>query len=147
MFRQGVEMSINRRSLLSLLGASPALLAATSAAAQSKSREKSAKSAGKTGGAEPKLTALNPRGMPPPITLVPMAKRLDSLDGKTVYLVSDGFPGADHFLAQVAAWFQKNKPSVTTVYRLKAGGFADDDPKLNAEIKEKGQAVIMAIGH
>jgi len=142
-------MSMNRRSLLSLLGASPALLAATNAAAQSKAKEKSSKptATGKTGSAEPKLTALNPRGIPPPITLIPMAKRLDTLDGKTVYLVSDGFPGADHFLAQVAAWFQKNKPSVTTVYRLKAGGFADDDPKLNAEIKEKGQAVIMAIGH
>jgi len=138
-------MSMNRRSLLSLLGASPALLAATSAAAQSKSKEKSAKPAPLAGA--PKITALNPRGIPPPITLIPMAKRLDSLDGKTVYLVSDGFPGADHFLAQVAAWFQKNKPSVTTVYRLKAGGFADDDPRLNAEIKDKGQAVIMAIGH
>jgi hypothetical protein len=36
---------------------------------------------------------------------------------------------------------------VTTVFRLKVGGFADDDPKLWAEIKAKGQAVIMAIGH
>jgi hypothetical protein len=36
---------------------------------------------------------------------------------------------------------------VTTEYRLKAGQFADDDPKLNAEIKAKGNAVIMAIGH
>jgi hypothetical protein len=138
-------MSINRRSLLSLLGASPALLAATSAAAQSKAKDKVAKAAASTG--EVKLTALNPRGIPPPITLIPMAPRLASLDGKTVYLVSDGFPGADHFLDQVGNWFKKNMPSVTTVYRLKAGGFADDDPKLNAEIKEKGQAVIMAIGH
>jgi hypothetical protein len=139
-------MNIKRRSLLSLLGASPALLAGATAAAESKGKEKSA--AGKTATAGPaKIVALNPRGMPPPITLVPMAKRLDSLDGKTVYLVSDGFPGADHFLAQVGIWFQKNMPSVTTVYRLKAGGFADDDPKLNAEIKQKGQAVIMAIGH
>jgi hypothetical protein len=140
-------MSVNRRSLLSLLGASPALLAVAPAAAATKAKEKTAKSAtGKTGG-EMKLTALNPRGMPPPITLIPMAKRLETLDGKTVYLVSDGFPGADHFLAQIAIWFKKNMPSVTTVYRLKAGGFADDDPKLNAEIKDKGQAVIMAIGH
>jgi hypothetical protein len=38
-------------------------------------------------------------------------------------------------------------PSVTTEYRLKAGGFADDDPKLFAEIKAKGNAMIMAIGH
>ena len=140
-------MGINRRSLLSLLGASPALLAGARASAETKSKEKTAAGKAPIAGA-PKLVALNPRGIPPPITLVPMTKRLDSLDdGKTVYLVSDGFPGADHFLAQIGIWFQKNMPSVTTVYRLKAGGFADDDPKLNAEIKAKGQAVIMAIGH
>jgi hypothetical protein len=137
-------MSMNRRRLLSLLGMSPAILAGATAEARSKAKAKS----GKPGApAEVKLTALNPRGIPPPITLIPMAPRLATLDGKTVYLVSDGFPGADHFLDQVGNWFKKNMPNVTTVYRLKAGGFADDDPKLNAEIKDKGQAVIMAIGH
>jgi hypothetical protein len=137
-------MGMNRRKLLSLIGMSPAILAGATAEAQSKAKGKN----GKAGSlAELKLTALNPRGIPPPITLVPMAARLATLDGKTVYLVSDGFPGADHFLDQVGNWFKKNMPNVTTVYRLKAGGFADDDPKLNSEIKEKGQAVIMAIGH
>ncbi len=137
-------MGINRRRLLSLIGMSPAILAGATAGAQEKAKGKNGK-----GGApaEVKLTALNPRGIPPPITLIPMAPRLSSLDGKTIYLVSDGFPGADHFLDQVGNWFKKNMPNVTTVYRLKAGGFADDDPKLNAEIKDKGQAVIMAIGH
>lgn len=120
------------------------MLAGASAAAQEKAKSKTGRP-GASG--EVKLTALNPRGIPPPITLIPMAPRLATLDGKTIYLVSDGFPGADHFLAQVGDWFKKNMPNVTTVYRLKAGGFADDDPKLNAEIKEKGQAVIMAIGH
>jgi hypothetical protein len=76
-----------------------------------------------------------------------MAPRLPSLDGKTIYLVSDGFPGADAFLNQIKIWFSKNMPSVSTEYRLKAGGFADDDPKLFAEIKAKGNAMIMAIGH
>jgi hypothetical protein len=125
------------------MGASPALLAAATAdAKEKKSKDKD----GKVSSA-PKITTLNPRGMPPPITLIPMAPRLSTLDGKTIYLISDGFPGADHFLAQVAKWFQTNMPSVKTVYRLKAGGFADDDPKLNAEVKANGQAVIMAIGH
>ncbi|HKV04024.1 MAG TPA: hypothetical protein VJO53_02830 [Candidatus Acidoferrales bacterium] len=133
-------MKLNRRKLLSLVGMSPAVLAASPVfAGQSK---KKAAAAG-----EVKLTALNPRGMPPPITLIPMAPRLASLDGKTVFLVSDGFPGADHFLAQVAKWFQNNMSSVHTEYRLKAGGFADDDPKLKAEIKARANAVIMAIGH
>ena len=135
-------MKVNRRKMLSLLGVSPALLAGASADAQNKAKGKNTKSA------EPeKIEALNPRGMPPAIQLVPMAKRLDTLDGKTIFLVSDGFPGADHFLDQVSIWFKKNMPNVTTVYRLKAGAFADDDPKLNAEIKAKGNAVIMAIGH
>jgi hypothetical protein len=130
---------MNRRKVLSLLGISPALLAGAEAASGS------AKKAAPV--APAKITALNPKGLPPPVQLVPMAPRLASLDGKTIFLVSDGFPGADHFLAQVGLWFQKNMPSVKTEYRLKAGAFADDDPTLNAEIKASGNAVIMAIGH
>ncbi len=125
--------------MLSLLGLSPALLAGASAEAKDKG--------GNVAAGPAKLTGLNPKGIAPPVQLVPMAPRLASLDGKTIFLVSDGFPGADHFLAQVGNWFTKNMPSVTTEYRLKAGAFADDDPKLNAEIKAKGNAVIMAIGH
>ncbi|HXQ26611.1 MAG TPA: hypothetical protein VN822_09415 [Candidatus Acidoferrales bacterium] len=133
-------MKMNRRKILSLIGISPAVLAGSPVLAAKDNKKKAAP-------AEVKLTALNPRGIPPPITLIPMAPRLATLEGKTVYLVSDGFPGADHFLDQVAKWFKNNMPSVTTEYRLKAGGFADDDPKLFAEIKTKGNAVIMAIGH
>jgi hypothetical protein len=137
--------TMNRRSLLGLLGLGPVALAGVPALAADKKTDQAKKNAASSGG--PKIEVLNPRGIPPPITLVPMAKRLDSLDGKTIYLVSDGFPGADAFLNQISIWFKKNMPSVTTVYRLKAGGFADDDPKLMAEIKDKGNAVIMAIGH
>lgn len=131
---------MNRRKMLCLLGMSPTLLASGRLEAQKTKKAEDKSSGGK-------IVGLNPKGLPPPIRLIPMAKRLDSLDGKTIYLVSDGFPGADHFLDQVAIWFKKNMPSVTTVYRLKAGAFADDDPKLNAEIKADGNAVIMAIGH
>jgi hypothetical protein len=133
---------MNRRTLLSLMGMSPVALAGIPALAEPTKDKKKG-----TAAEEAKLTVLNPRGLPPPITLIPMAPRLDTLDGKTIYLVSDGFPGADAFLNQISIWFKKNMPSVTTVYRLKAGGFADDDPKLFAEIKAKGNAVIMAIGH
>jgi len=131
-------MKINRRKLLSMLGVSPAVLAVSPAHA---GPAKKALVAGA------KLEVLNPKGLPPAIQLIPMAPRLDSLDGKTVYLVSDGFAGADRFLEQIRIWFTKNMPGVNTVYRLKAGGLADDDPKLWAEIKAKGNAMIMAIGH
>jgi hypothetical protein len=129
--------------MLSFLGLAPTLLTGAAVEAdKAKQKNKNGKAP-----AEAKIEALNPRGIPPAIQLVPMATRLDTLENKTIYLVGDGFPGADHFLNQISIWFTKNMPSVTTVYRLKAGAFADDDPKLWAEIKAKGNAVIMAIGH
>lgn len=133
-------MKMDRRKLLALLGMSPALLADSPARAQ---QAKKAPSGAATG----KVTGLNPRGTPPPIRLVPMAPRLDSLDGKTVYLVDVGFHDGDNFLRQIQIWFQKNMPGVTTVFRRKAGPYAEDDPKLWEEIKAKGNAMIMAIGH
>jgi len=136
-------MKINRRKLLSLIGASPAILAGSPALADDK-KQKAAAPAVHT---HEKFEALNPKGMPPAVQLVPMAPRLDTLEGKMIYLVSDGFAGADRFLAQIAIWFQKNMPSVKTTYRLKAGSYFDDDPKLMAEIKANGNAMIMAYGH
>jgi hypothetical protein len=134
-------MNINRRKLLSLLGMSPAILAGSPADAQ-KPKTPQAKSGG-----EYKIIGVNPRGTPPSIQLIPMAPRLDTLEGKTVYLVDTGFHGSDMILKQVELWFTRNMPSVTVVFRRKAGPYAEDDPKLWAEIKAKGNATIMAIGH
>jgi hypothetical protein len=128
-------VKINRRKILSLLGVSPAVLAGSPAIAEPNPTKKAVPVS------ELKIETLNPKGMPPAIQLIPMAPRLDTLDGKTIYLVSDGFAGADRFLNQIAIWFQK------TVYRLKAGSYFDDDPKLMAEIKASGNAMIMAYGH
>jgi len=141
-------MKINRRKLLSLIGMSPAILAGAAGSAEAESEKKTKASPATQGsGSDYKIVGLNPRGVPPPIHLIPMAPRLSTLDGKTVYLVDTGFHGSDALLTQVAGWFSRNKPSVTTVFRRKAGPYAEDDPKLWAEIKDKGNAVIMAVGH
>ena len=96
----------------------------------------------------PEMTVLNPQGIPPATQLVPMAPRLATLEGKTVYFVDDGFVNADVLLHEMMAWFNRNMPSVKTVYRKKGGfGFAAEDPKLWAEIGEKADAVIMGMGH
>ena len=148
---RGGDMKINRRKLLSLIGMSPAILAGASGSAEAESQaQNNAKTATHkhlAPSTEYKITGLNPRGVPPPITLIPMATRLTTLDNKTVYLVDTGFHGSDALLTQVAAWFSSNMPSTTTVFRRKAGPYAEDDPKLWAEIKAKGNAVIMAVGH
>jgi hypothetical protein len=75
-----------------------------------------------------------------------MAPRLDSLNGKTVYLVNQGFGGSDLFMKQFQAWFAQNMPTVKTILRRKTGFiFRDDTKDLWEEIKEKGDAVIFGV--
>ena len=96
----------------------------------------------------PKLTVVNPLGTPPPIKLKNMAPRLDTLDGKTIYLVNDGFIGSDNLLYEIQDWFKANSPKTTTVYKRKGGGgFDAEDPALWQEMKEKADAIIIALGH
>jgi len=97
---------------------------------------------------EQKITVLSPRGKPPVIQLKPMAPRLNTLDGKTVYLVNDGYLGTDILLGEMQAWFKENMPKVKTLYKpMTGGGFTAEDPALWAEIKQKADAVIMGMGH
>jgi hypothetical protein len=75
-----------------------------------------------------------------------MAPRLDTLNGKTVYLVNQGFGGSDLFMEQFQAWFAQNMPAVKTVLKRKTGFiFRDDTTDLWKEIKEKGDAVIFGV--
>jgi len=75
-----------------------------------------------------------------------MASRLDSLDGKVVYLVETGFHGAKDFMEQAADWFSRNLPGVKIESRSTQGMIFTDDPALWAEIAEKGDAAIIGVG-
>jgi hypothetical protein len=75
-----------------------------------------------------------------------MAERLDTLEGKTIFLVDTGFFGAKEFLEEVKNWFSGNMPGVKTELRLKQGGIFTDDPALWAEVKEKANGVIIGVG-
>ena len=94
-----------------------------------------------------KLTILNPRGQPYQTQLIPMAPRLDTLNGKTVYFVDIRFQGGDSFLREMMGWFARNMPQVKTVFRQKRGDYYKDDPELWAEIKDRGDAMVMGVGH
>jgi hypothetical protein len=78
-------------------------------------------------------------------TLTP-APRLDTLDGKTLYLVDGRFGGSYEFLTQMQNWFNKNMPGVKTVVKRKPSVMFMDEPELWAEIKAKGDAMIMGVG-
>jgi len=75
-----------------------------------------------------------------------MAPRLDTLNGKTVYLVDTGFGGSYKFLDQMQEWFAVHMPTVSTVRKRKSGTvFRDDNPDLWKEIKDKGDAAIVGV--
>jgi hypothetical protein len=96
----------------------------------------------------PKITVLNPLGTPPAIKLKNMAPRLDTLDGKTIYIVDDGFVGGDNLLLEMQDWFKANYPKTTIVFKRKGGGGFDvEDPALWAEMKEKANGIIIGLGH
>lgn len=83
---------------------------------------------------------------PPPQPSVSMAKRLDTLEGKTIYLVDNGFGGGPQFMLQLQKWFARHMPSVTAITRRKTGQvFADNNAELWEEIKVKGHAVVYGV--
>jgi hypothetical protein len=75
-----------------------------------------------------------------------LAKRLGTLENKTVYLVDIGYGGSYKFLQQVQRWFKENMPSVTTIRRRKTGSsFNDDTTDLWEEVKAKGDAAVIGV--
>ena len=94
-----------------------------------------------------KVRVYNPMGYPPQIEQLGMAERPETLEGKTVYLVDCRFDDGDLLLGQMEAWFNEHMPSVKTVLKSKAGVYTEDDPELFQEIKEKGDALVLGVGH
>jgi hypothetical protein len=94
-----------------------------------------------------KISVLNPVGFPPKISPKPMAKRLDGLDGKTVYLVDPRFDDSGLFLRQVRDWFADHMPSVKTKLVEMSNVYTKDDPKTWEMIKSDGDGAIIGVGH
>ncbi len=96
---------------------------------------------------DPVLRVLNPLGMPPPIKLKSMAPRLDTVEGKTIYIVNDGYPGSGILLKELTAVCKEKYPDTTFVYRDKRTGMSGEDTELLKEMEEKADAMIIALGH
>jgi hypothetical protein len=94
-----------------------------------------------------KIIVLNPEGQPPQTPLIPMAPRLDSLDGKTIYIVDVRYPLTHQLFEEMGQVLSKRYPKTNWVVKEKAGTYMDDDPELWEEIKSKGDGMIVGIGH
>ena len=94
------------------------------------------------------ITVLNPAVTEKLAERKPLAPRLDTLEGKTIYLVDMNYEGilGTPVMGEMQRWFEKNMPGVKTVLKLKSGSYISDDPALWKEIAEKGgDGIIMGV--
>ena len=95
-----------------------------------------------------KITVLNPAATNAMVERIPLAPRLTSLDGKTIYMVDIGWGGPEagyDVLQVISKRLAQNTPSVNPVVVRKKGSYGTDDPDLWKEITAKGQAAILGI--
>jgi hypothetical protein len=93
------------------------------------------------------LTVLNPVGFAPKITRKELAPRLDTLHGKIVYLVDCRFDDSELLLREIQNWFHDRMPSVKTVLTRISSVYTKDSPETWDEIKARGHAAIVGVGH
>lgn len=94
-----------------------------------------------------KVQVLDPTGYPPKISAKALAPRLDTLNGRTVYLVDCRFDDSGVFLEQMRSWFAEHMPAVMTVLKPISSVYLVDDPATWEEIKARGHAAILGVGH
>ena len=95
-----------------------------------------------------KWTVLNPAVASKMAERIPLSPRLNSLEGKTIYMVAINWGGTEtaySVFEEMQAWFAKNMPSVKTVMKIKAGGYDTDDKALWKEIAQNGNAAIIGV--
>jgi hypothetical protein len=87
----------------------------------------------------------DPRGYPPKVTGKRLASRLQSLDGKILYLVDCLFDNSAEFMEQLRQWFAQHMPAVETRI-IKPRESWVDDPEMRAKIGADGDAAILGVG-
>lgn len=91
------------------------------------------------------LTVHDPRGFPPAVAGKRLAPRLDTLEGKVVYLVDCLFDNSETFMRELADWFAKHLPGVKTPI-IKPRESWVDDPAMRAQVAKDGHAAILGVG-
>ena len=87
----------------------------------------------------------DPRGYAPKVVGKRLAPRLQSLDGKTVFLVDCLFDNSDVFMDQLRAWFGEHLPAVD-VRVIKPKETWADDTEMRARVVAEGDAAILGVG-
>jgi hypothetical protein len=95
-----------------------------------------------------KITVLNPAIASKMAKRAPLCPRLNTLEGKTLYLVDINWGGPDAAYSvyeEMQDWFAKEIPSLKIVIKRKKGPYSQDDPELWKEIAKNGNAAMVGI--
>ena len=92
-----------------------------------------------------KITVHDPRGYAPKVQGKRLAPRLESLNGKNLYLVDCLFDNSEVFMFQLRDWFAQHLPAVKTPI-IKPRESWVDDPGMRAKIAADGDAAILGVG-
>ena len=88
---------------------------------------------------EPVYEFLNPKGVPGPIKVQGLAPRLDTIKGKTIYVVAcEAGPQTGPFLYN---YLKAHYPDTNWVH-VQHNGFGPTDPKTEGEMLQKAQGLI-----
>jgi len=94
------------------------------------------------------ITVLNPAVANKMAVRQPLSPRLDTLEGKTLYLVDIGWGGPQagaSVYEEMKAWFAKNIPTLKIQVRRIRGGYETDDKELWKEIGQNANAALLGI--
>jgi hypothetical protein len=94
------------------------------------------------------VTVLNPEIPNKVAERAPLIPRLDTVDGKAIWYVSENWGDAKSnaiFFEELQKWFAKNHPTTKLVYKVKNGSFMVDDPGLLKELAENADAAILGV--
>ena len=92
-----------------------------------------------------RIAVHDPRGYPPKVTGKRLAPRLESLDGKVVYLVDCLFDNSEAFMNELQDWFGQHLPKVQTRI-IKPKQSWVDDADMRTKIAAEGNAAILGVG-
>ena len=92
-----------------------------------------------------KVIVHDPRGFPPKVTGKRLAPRVESLDGKVVYLVDCLFDNSDVFMAELTQWFRAKLPAVD-IRSIRPRESWVDDAEMRAAVEANGDAAILGVG-
>ncbi len=137
---------MDRRKMLALLGATPALVAGTPALATSAARPLAGDS---YEGSDERITVMNPGIANKVAARVPLAPRLKDMNNKLIYMINlswEGPDAANYFYDAMTDWLHQHYTGVRTVVKVTAEGMFGTDPSVLKAIRENhADAVVVGV--